>query len=69
MQGVVADCCNLGDCAIRLRLYRVLRQIVVTWKIVLQDLGYTGCQGRELYVIWELVLQDLTLFHFPGFRD
>jgi len=42
-QGVEADCCNMGDCAARLKLYRALRQIFVTWEVVLQSLSCTGC--------------------------
>ena len=43
IQGVEADCCNLGVFVEGLKLYRVLRQIVVTWEIVLQGSSYTEC--------------------------
>jgi hypothetical protein len=44
----------------------VLRQIVVTWKIVLQDRLYRV--SRQRIVIWEPVLQDLGYFTTLGFE-
>jgi len=37
MQGVEADCCNLGGCAAGLVI-----QSVITWEVLLQGLSYAG---------------------------
>jgi len=72
IQSVEAHCCNLGVFLARLKLYRVLRQIVVTWELVLQGLAHCCNLGycaaglklyrvlRQIVVTWELVLQSLS---------